>query len=140
VLPEASTSQAGAAAEPKTASSPQPAVADGGDHAVAITFPPNSSYFPPGTGTQLRSLFGGLAGDRRYQVILQTSVSGSPKVVGAESPEEAKKYNKWLADRRLDRVRDWLNQNVKGTQLDIKPEYLANDDSRQIVVRLRPAG
>jgi outer membrane protein OmpA-like peptidoglycan-associated protein len=132
-LPETAAS---AATEPKA----EPAMADDGDHPLVITFPTNSSYFPPGTESQLRSLFGALQNDRRYQVLLQTSVSGSQKVVGAETPEDAEKYNKWLADRRLDRVREWLDQNVKGTELVIEPEYLANDDSRQIVVRLRPAG
>ncbi len=136
-LPETAAS---AATEPKAASPAQPAMADDGDHPVVITFPTNSSYFPPGTETQLRSLFGELGNDRRYRVVLQTSVSGSHKVVGAETPEEAEKYNKWLADRRLDRVREWLGQNVKDTELVIEPEYLANDDSRQIVVRLQPAG
>ena len=136
-LPETAT---GAATEPKAAAPAQAATADDGDHPLVIIFPTNSSYFPPGTETQLRSLFGELGNDRRYRVVLQTSVSGSHKVVGAETPEEAEKYNKWLADRRLDRVREWLGQNVKGTELVIEPEYLANDNSRQIVVRLRPAG
>jgi outer membrane protein OmpA-like peptidoglycan-associated protein len=136
-LPE---TPASAATELKAAAPVQPATADDGDHPLVITFPTNSSYFPPGTETQLRSLFGALGNDHHYRVVLQTSVSGSHKVVGAETPEEAEKYNKWLADRRLDRVREWLGQNVKGTELVIEPEYLANDDSRQIVVRLRPAG
>jgi hypothetical protein len=107
---------------------------------LVIVFPTNSSYFPPGTSSQLRSLLRLLAQDQRYEVILESSVSGSQKVVGAESVEDAAKYNQWLATRRLERVRDWLDQNAAGRGLDIKPEYHANDESRQVVVRIRPTG
>jgi outer membrane protein OmpA-like peptidoglycan-associated protein len=113
------------------------AAAGAGPDEVAITFPTNSSYFPPGTADQLHALLKQL-GDQRYRVIVQVSVSGSTKVVGAESPEEAAKYNRWLADRRLDRVRSWFEENVKGGTPAIKPEYHANDESRQLVVRLVP--
>jgi outer membrane protein OmpA-like peptidoglycan-associated protein len=115
-----------------------PEAAGAGANEVAITFPTNSSYFPPGTGTQLHALLKQLGNDRGYQVIVQVSVSGATKVVGAESPEDAAKYNRWLADRRLDRVRSWFEENVKGSTPVIKPEYHANDESRQLVVRLAP--
>jgi outer membrane protein OmpA-like peptidoglycan-associated protein len=115
----------------------KPAADDAGQQEVVITFPTNSSYFPPGTDDQLRALLQHVA-DQRYQVILEVSVSGAQKVVGAETPEDAAKYNRWLADRRVDRVRSWLDDNVKDSALVVKPEYRANDDSRQIVVRIAP--
>jgi len=118
----------------------EPTAATANPDQVAITFPTNSSYFPPGTGGQLHALLQHLADDQRYKVILQVSVSGSQKVVGAETPEDAAKYNRWLADRRLDRVRTWFEQNAKGDTPVIKPEYRANDDSRQILVRVVPTG
>ena len=58
------------------------------------------------------------AQDRRYEVVLEASVSGSQKVVGAETAEDAAKYNRWLAARRLDRVREWLDQNAAGQGAD----------------------
>ncbi len=122
-----------AAAAPATA-------AASGQEELVITFPTNSSYFPPGMGTQLHAFLQQLAGDQRYEVVLQTSVSGSKKVVGAETPEEAAQYNQWLAERRVDRVRDWLGANAGGDALVIKPDYHANDESRQIVVRAVPTG
>jgi hypothetical protein len=61
-------------------------------------------------------------------------------VVGAETAEDAAKYNKWLATRRLERVRDWLDQNAADRALVVKPDYHANDESRQVVVRIRPTG
>ena len=116
------------------------AAVDATPGALVITFPTNSSYFPPETSTQLGALVQQVAPDQRLEVVLQASVSGSEKVVGAESPEEAAQYNHWLAERRVERVRDWLDQNAKGRTVAIKPEYRANDESRQVVVRLVPTG
>jgi hypothetical protein len=112
----------------------------GRDERLVIVFPTNSSYFPPGTGTQLRALLRSLADDRRYEVVLESSVSGSKQVVGAETADEAARYNKWLATRRLERVQDWLAQNAPASRLVIKPAYRADDDSREVVVRIRPVG
>jgi len=129
---------AAVAAQPDPAQ--RQAAVDVKEERLVIVFPTNSSYFPPGTGSQLRSLLRTLAQERRYEVVLESSVSGSQKVVGAETAEEAAKYNKWLATRRLERVRDWLDQNAAGRGLVVKPEYHANDESRQVVVRIRPTG
>jgi outer membrane protein OmpA-like peptidoglycan-associated protein len=118
----------------------KPAPAAAGQDELVITFPTNSSYFPPGTGARLRTLLRELGEDRGYRVVVQASVSGSLKVVGAESPEEAAKYNQWLAERRVERVQSWLDHNVKDSPLEVRPEYRADDDSRQVVVRLVPSG
>ncbi len=134
-LPEGTAS---APVEPAAAD--RQATVDAKPEALVITFPTNSSYFPPDTSTHLAALLQQAANDQRVEVILQASVSGSEKVVGAESSEEAAQYNHWLAERRVERVRDWLGQNVKGKALVIKPEYLTNDESRQVVVRLVPTG
>ena len=122
------------------AAPPPPQAAGGKEERLVIVFPTNSSYFPPGTGTQLRALLRTLADDRRYEVVLESSVSGSQQVVGAETPDEATRYNKWLATRRLERVQDWLAQNAGADRLVIKPAYRADDDSREVVVRIRPVG
>jgi flagellar motor protein MotB len=126
-----------AAAQPEPAQ--RQAAVDVKEERLVIVFPTNSSYFPPGTGSQLRSLLRTLQ-DRHYEVVLESSVSGSQRVVGAETAEDAAKYNKWLATRRLERVRDWLDQNAAGRALVVKPDYHANDESRQVVVRIRPTG
>jgi outer membrane protein OmpA-like peptidoglycan-associated protein len=116
------------------------AAANARQQRLAIVFPTNSSYFPPGAGQQLRSLLRELPQDAAYEVVLQSSVSGSQQVVGAESAEEAMRYNKWLAERRLERVRDWLGRNAAGRALTIRPDYRADDDSRQVVVEVHPTG
>jgi hypothetical protein len=37
-------------------------------------------------------------------------------------------------------VQDWLAQNGAAERLVIKPAYRADDDSREVVVRIRPVG
>jgi aromatic ring-cleaving dioxygenase len=106
---------------------------------LAITFATNSSYFPPGTSKQLRSLVRGMAAGERYRVVLQAGVSGSDKVAGASNPEEARRYNRWLAERRVERVQIWLNENAAGADLLIEPQYLPGNEERTVVVRVAPA-
>jgi outer membrane protein OmpA-like peptidoglycan-associated protein len=111
---------------------------EGGQDNVVITFATNSSYFPPGTERRLSSLLGDTASGGRYRIQVEVGVSGSDTVVGATTPEEARRYNRWLAERRLDRVREWLEENVKDRQLEIEPVFQANDSSRRVVVRIAP--
>jgi enoyl-CoA hydratase/carnithine racemase len=107
---------------------------------LAIVFPTNSSYFPPGAGEKLRRLLRALGQHGAYEIVLQSSISGSQQVVGAESADEAMRYNKWLAERRLERVREWLDRNAAGRELSFRQDYRAGDESRQVVVEVRPTG
>jgi hypothetical protein len=123
----------------------KPSTDDGGVEAgpgggLIITFATNSSYFPSGAAARLRELLAGVNDDRKFQVTLQVAVSGTTQVVGAKSADEAARYNKWLADRRVERVQAWLAKNAGAQGLSIKPEYVANDDSRRLTVRLAPVG
>jgi outer membrane protein OmpA-like peptidoglycan-associated protein len=105
---------------------------------VVITFATNSSYFPPGTSRRLASLLGNMAAGGSYRVQLEVGVSGSDTVVGATSPAEAKQYNRWLAERRMSRVREWLDENASDRKLEIEPAFQADDNSRRVVVRVAP--
>ena len=111
----------------------------GAEGGLVITFATNSSYFPSGAARRLRELIAGMAPDQKYQVGLRVAVSGSPKVVGARSPQEAATYNKWLAERRLERVQNWLLEHAAAGALSFKPEFVT-DESRQVIVRLAPVG
>jgi outer membrane protein OmpA-like peptidoglycan-associated protein len=113
-------------------------VASGQDGDVEITFATNSSYFPPGTARRLGALLDGMASDQRYQVELRVGVSGADKVVGATTPEEARRYNQWLAERRVGRVQEWLAEHAQDRQLEIEPIFSANDSSRRVLVRVVP--
>jgi hypothetical protein len=115
-------------------------VESGPQDGLIITFATNSSYFPSGAAARLRELIGSVNGDKKYQVTLQVAVSGTTQVVGAKSADEAARYNKWLADRRVERVQAWLAKNAGAQALSVKPEYVANDDSRRLTVRLAPTG
>jgi hypothetical protein len=115
-------------------------VESGPQDGLIITFATNSSYFPSGAAARLRELIGSVNGDKKYQVTLQVAVSGTTQVVGAKSADEAARYNRWLADRRVERVQAWLAKNAGAKALSIKPEYVANDDSRRLTVRLAPIG
>jgi hypothetical protein len=138
----AAVARATAATPPRA---PQPAGTDGKietgpEGGLVITFATNSSYFPPGTGNRLRQLLAEVDPAKRHQLSLQVAVSGSRKVVGAKSAQEAARYNKWLAERRVERVQQWLLENANPDALSIRPEYLADDESRRVVVRVAPAG
>ncbi len=110
----------------------------GQDGDVVITFATNSSYFPPGTTRRLGRMLKGMTSDERYQVQLRVGVSGTDKVVGATTPEEARRYNKWLAERRMARVQEWLTENARDRQLEIDPVFVADDSSRRVLVRIVP--
>jgi hypothetical protein len=131
------------AATPQRA--PKPPASDGKvepapEGGLIITFATNSSYFPSGTTARLRELLAGINADGQYEVMLRVAVSGTSKVVGAKSAEEAARYNKWLAERRLERVQNWLSKNAAAEALSIKPEFVGDDDSRRITVRVTPVG
>ena len=115
-------------------------VEPGPDGGLIITFATNSSYFPSGAAARLRELLAGIDENGRYEVSVQVAVSGTTKVIGAKSAAEAARYNKWLAERRLERVENWLRKNAAAEALSINPEYVADDDSRRVTVRVAPVG
>jgi hypothetical protein len=136
--------ETGTAVAAKPASATKPSASDGKvergpEGSLVITFATNSSYFPSGAARRLRELIAGIDPANKYRVTLQVAVSGTTKVVGARSPQEAAHYNKWLAERRLERVQTWLLENAAADGLTFKPEYVT-DESRQVVVRLAPVG
>jgi hypothetical protein len=110
----------------------------GSEGSLVITFANNSSYFPAGVARRLRELIAGMDPAHKYDVALRVAVSDSSKVVGARSPQEAATYNRWLAERRLERVQNWLREHAAAA-LTFKPEYVT-DESRQVVVQLAPTG
>jgi hypothetical protein len=117
-----------------------PTAGQGGEPALVITFANNSSYFPPATARDLQVLARELEPGRRYRVRLLSAVSGSDEVVGASTAAEAERYNRWLAERRAERIQEWLAENVSGPKLDIETAFTQEDNSRQVTIRITPAG
>ena len=89
----------------------------------------------PTISRELKALVGGLEPQRTYEAVLEGAVSAEALRNGGD--KESRTYNRWIADRRMDRVADWLRQNV-GRSLSITHGYVENDSSRRVTVRLRP--
>ena len=101
-----------------------------GAPALVITFDVNSSYFPAGAGRQLRAFLDSLPKATAVQVELASAV-GTGDVRGV-SGEEAKRYNAWMAERRAQRVVEWLAENAGERSVIITERLVENDPSRQV--------
>jgi outer membrane protein OmpA-like peptidoglycan-associated protein len=127
---------------PQALGSVEPAAAPPAPEPVAkperltITFDVNSSFLPSSLGGRLRALAEQLAADRSYAVRLVGSV-GNGDVAGKPA-EEAQRYNRWIAERRVDRVAGFLQRTAKARDLKIAREFAANDPSRQVLVEVTP--
>ena len=110
------------------------------DGALEITFATNSSYFPQGWSEPSRAFLDRLDEGASYVVHVQTTIDGGASVAGTSSEDEAARYNKWLADRRFERVKTWLINNSEGRTLQIEPKEISNDGSRRVIVELNPLG
>ena len=104
-----------------------------GAPALAITFEMNSSYFPAGVGRELRAFLDSLPTEGPVEIELLGAV-GSSAVRGA-SDEEAQRYNAWMAERRIERVVEWLEQNAGNRQITFAEKLVENDPSRQVRLR-----
>ena len=100
-----------AAAMPKPAAGPtvaEPAAkpAPAPPQTLTITFDVNSSYFPDSLNGRLRDLASRVKPGHTYAVELTGSVGNDPVANG--DPGDAATYNRWIAERRVDRVADFL--------------------------------
>ena len=121
-----------AAVEPAAA----PAAPEIEPETLAIVFDVNSSYLPASLDGRLRELAAKLEPGRAYEVELVGSV-GNGDVEG-KSAEEALRYNRWMAERRVSRVAEFLEKQCQGGQADHPPGLRLNDQSRQVLVEVRP--
>jgi hypothetical protein len=101
-----------------------------GAPALVITFDVNSSYFPAGAGRQLRAFLDSLPKATAVELELATAV-GTGDVRGV-SGEEAKRYNAWMAERRAQRVAEWLEENAGDRAVIITERLVENDPSREV--------
>ena len=99
-----------------------------------IVFDINSSFLAPAALSALKRLGSELSGDRPYRLALQAAVSDDG-VKGAK-PKEAERYNRWLAERRLDRAAAWLRQHAQ-VELAIEPGFMEHDPSRRVTLSAR---
>ena len=102
-----------------------------------ITFDVNSSFLQPGAIEALRDLVRRLPKGRRATLDVSATVSADG--VRTTDPREAYQYNRWLAERRVERVRGWLAANVPAG-VDIRTGLLEHDATRRVVIAVRPGG
>lgn len=140
VPPAAPAATAEAPAAPATLATIEPAAAPPAPAAepetLTIVFDVNSSYLPASLDGRLRELAARLEPGRGYEVELVGSV-GNGDIEG-KSPEEALRYNRWMAERRVSRVAEFLQKNAKADELTFRQDYALNDQSRQVLVEVRP--
>jgi hypothetical protein len=121
------------ATPPTAAATPPPPVG-----AAEIVFDTNSSFLPRGAGKELSRLVAGLPKARGYEVELTATVGAAADAAEAKDPAEAARYDRWLAERRLGRVAEWIEKNAPVRELSVRRGFVENDPSRRIIVRVRP--
>lgn len=104
---------------------------------ASIPFDVNSSFLSKAASQRLRELAGQLREGGRFTVELAATVGGEVKDA---SSQQASRYNRWMAERRIGRVTDWLKQNAGKAQLEFKSGFIEEDGSPRVRVRLEPAG
>lgn len=123
-----------AAPAASAAAAVSPATADDG---LEIVFETNSSYFPRGAGRALQGLLEGLPrGGGGYAFDLTATID--PTDVRTTDPTEAARYDRWLAERRLARVAEYLEKNAPGRgEVSVRRGLAEGDPSRRVIVRAR---
>ncbi len=101
----------------------------------AIVFAVNSSFFSGSASRDLRAFVDQLPRDAEVEIELAAAV-GTGDVRDAD-PVEAKRYNAWMAERRLQRVAEWLTSNAGARQLTLHEHFVENDPSREVRLQAR---
>lgn len=107
-----------AAAPPQPVEEPAPSPAGPPVASAELQFEPRNSHFPPGAETALKRLVAGLGQATGYRFELE-AVVGEP-APGAGSPETARSFQRWLAERRLARVGEWLERNAPFRDVEVR--------------------
>ncbi len=132
--PETPSSQTQEAEPSRIAAAEAPAMSEA-EAQLEIVFDVNSSFLPQGSARRLKAFLDSLKGGK-YAVEVVTAVDSGP--VRNASPEEARRYNRWIAERRGKRVAEWLRRRGDGIIASIREGFRDNDPSRKVIVRARP--
>jgi hypothetical protein len=101
-----------------------------------IRFESGSSFFPRGAEEELQRLVAALPARPGYRFDVLAGVDDA--VVKAGDPELSARYNRWLAERRLARVGEWLEQHAEVRQLELRPVVADGDRSPRVAIRALP--
>jgi hypothetical protein len=116
---------------------PEPA-AGGAPEELVFRFPANSSILDMAQKRQLELLAQHLPTDRPVTLKLTVAV-GSGDVAGADEPT-ARRYNRWLAERRAARVERWLRHYAGDRAVALETSLIEDDPSRTARLTLTSGG
>lgn len=96
-------------------------------HILDIVYPKNSSYFSSQYGSKLEQLTKNTQQGAGYLLL-------EFKVNQAQSTKEAREYNKWLAQRRIDRVKTYLNDAAYPAPVITRLLTASTEENRSVSV------
>ena len=131
MVPLEAASVATVVAEAADTAPPLPASVGGEQIGLEIVYDLNSSFLPPAGAQDLERLLARLRPDRRYELELVAAVN-EQGVRGANATD-ARRYNRWLAERRLERLTGWLNREAV-LSLEIRGRLVEGDSTRRVAV------
>ena len=137
VRPVEQVEQKVVAASPAPAPATAPSQAMASNNRTSITFAMNSSFFGGSGARTLKTFVDSLDKGKTYRIHLSGAVGTDP--VSGGGAAEAEKYNRWMAERRVERIAEWLNANSNGRQIEIVRDYIENDPSRTVNIAAGPA-
>lgn len=100
---------------------------------MQITFDVNSSFLQAGSVAVLRDLLDRLPKGRPARLAVSATVSDDG--VRTADPHEAYRYNRWLAERRIERVSGWLSRHAP-SGVAIAAGFLEHDASRLSLIHI----
>lgn len=137
VQPKAAASRASRpVTAPPTPASPEPLPPPAAGAPVAsaeILFEPRNSHLPSGAEATLKRFVNGLEKVQGYQFELAATVDG-PAPDGA-GPDVARRFQRWLAERRLARITEWLQRNAPFRDVRVRGTLVEGAPPGRVVVR-----
>ena len=118
---------------------PEPQAGPAGDASPAaamleVTFEPDSSYLSPAASAELDGWLSALPGDTPDCRIEVVAAVGDR--AGRLQPDQARRYNEWLAERRQSRVVDRVRARASCELREVRRAARPHDESRRVTVRL----
>ena len=112
----------------------EPAQATPPSGVTPIVFDVNSSWMTDKQRAPLDKLLTGLPASGNVNISLTAAVGAGD--VNSKSRTEDEKYNRWMAERRIGRVQEYLQSKAGGRQLTFTSNYRTNDNSRAVEVAI----
>lgn len=116
------------------AAMPRPSEAGVPTQAMEVIFQLNSSYLPAGAADELGRFLDRLP--QQGTVELEARATVSDDGVKEADSTAAQRYNRWLAERRLARVEEFLERHGNG-RIKVSSSLLEHDSSRRVLLHER---